>query len=55
MVFRHEMVEKRYKMNQRIQCEEKIFYFADMIVTSTNQEIENHLKNYEMPRNQNLK
>ena len=42
-----EMVEKRYKMSQRIESEEKIFYFADMIVTSTSEEIENHIKNYE--------
>ena len=42
-----EMVEKRYKMSQRIQSEEKIFYFADSIVTSTSEEIENHIKNYE--------
>ncbi len=41
------MVEKRYKMSQRIQSEEEIFYFADMIVTSTSQEIENHIKNYQ--------
>ncbi|HCY76988.1 MAG TPA: glycosyl transferase family 1 [Ignavibacteriales bacterium] len=42
-----EMIEKRYKMSQRIQSEEKIFYFADMIVTSTSQEIENHIINYQ--------
>ncbi|MBK7630484.1 MAG: HAD-IIB family hydrolase [Ignavibacteriales bacterium] len=42
-----EQVEKRYKMSQRIQSEEEIFYFADMIVTSTSQEIENHIKNYQ--------
>jgi sucrose-phosphate synthase len=42
-----EMAEKRYKFNQRIRSEEKVFYFADMIVTSTSQEIENHIKNYQ--------
>ncbi len=42
-----EMIEKRYKMSQRIQSEEKIFYFADMIVTSTSQEIENHIINHQ--------
>ncbi|HSL88089.1 MAG TPA: HAD-IIB family hydrolase, partial [Ignavibacteriaceae bacterium] len=42
-----EMMEKRYKMSQRISSEEKIFYFSDMIVTSTKQEIENHIKHYE--------
>ena len=41
-----EMAEKRYKFSQRIRSEEKIFYFADMIVTSTSQEIENHLNHY---------
>ena len=42
-----EMAEKRYKFSQRIRSEEKIFYFADMIVTSTSHEIENHIKNYQ--------
>lgn len=41
-----EMAEKRYKFTRRIQSEEIIFYFADMILTSTSQEIENHIKNY---------
>ena len=41
-----EMAEKRYKFTRRIQSEERIFYYADMIVTSTSQEIENHLKHY---------
>lgn len=42
-----EMIEKRYKISQRIDSEEKIFYFANMIVTSTSQEIENHLRHYD--------
>ncbi len=42
-----EMIEKRYKISQRIESEEKIFYFADMIVTSTSHEIENHLRHYD--------
>ncbi|MBS4035481.1 MAG: HAD-IIB family hydrolase [Ignavibacterium sp.] len=42
-----EMMEKRYKMSQRISSEEKIFYFSDLIVTSTKQEIENHINHYE--------
>lgn len=42
----HEMIEKRYKMDKRISAEEKIYFNADMIVTSTSQEIENHLNNY---------
>lgn len=41
-----DVMEKRYKISQRISAEEKIFYYADMIVTSTKQEIENHLKHY---------
>ncbi len=41
------MIEKRYKISKRIESEEKIFYFADVIVTSTSQEIENHVKHYE--------
>ncbi len=41
-----ELIEKRYKMSQRISAEEQIYFNADMIVTSTTQEIENHLKNY---------
>lgn len=41
-----EMMEKRYKMNRRISAEEQIYFNADMIVTSTTQEIENHTKNY---------
>ncbi len=42
-----EMIEKRYKISQRIESEEKTFYFADMIVTSTSHEIENHLRHYD--------
>lgn len=42
-----ESIEKRYKITHRIQSEEKIFYVADKIVTSTSQEIENHLKHYD--------
>ena len=41
-----DMIEKRYKISRRIQSEERIYYYADMIVTSTEQEIENHLKHY---------
>lgn len=42
-----EMIEKRYKISQRIQSEEKTLYYADMVVASTSQEIENHINNYE--------
>jgi sucrose-phosphate synthase len=41
-----EMIEKRYKMEKRISAEEQIYFNADMIVTSTTQEIENHIINY---------
>ena len=33
-------IEKRYKINHRIEVEENIIYYADMIITSTRQEIE---------------
>lgn len=42
-----EMIEKRYKMNRRISAEQQIYFNADMIITSTTQEIENHIKNYQ--------
>jgi len=42
-----EMAEKRYKFTRRIKSENIILNFADMIVTSTNQEIENCLKHYQ--------
>ena len=41
-----EAIEKRYKMDKRISAEEQIYFNADMIVTSTTQEIENHTNNY---------
>lgn len=41
-----ELIEKRYKMNKRIAAEEEIYNSADMIVTSTSQEIDNHMNNY---------
>lgn len=41
-----EMIEKRYKMSRRINAEERIYFNADMIVTSTTQEIENHTNHY---------
>lgn len=41
-----EMIEKWYKMEKRISAEEQIYFNADMIVTSTTQEIENHIINY---------
>ena len=41
-----ELIEKRYKMSRRISAEENIFNSADMIVTSTSQEIDNHANYY---------
>lgn len=41
-----ELIEKRFKFTTRIQNEEKTFLFADMIITSTSEEVESHLKNY---------
>ena len=41
-----EEIEKRYKISHRIKVEEDIIYFADMIVTSTNQEINNQYGDY---------
>ncbi len=42
-----DLIEKRYKITQRIQNEEKVFLFADMIVASTNEEVESHVNNYD--------
>lgn len=41
-----DMIEKRYKMSRRITAEEQIYFNADLIVTSTSQEIDNHTTNY---------
>lgn len=41
-----EMIEKRYKMSRRITAEEQIYFNADLIVTSTSQEVENHIYHY---------
>ncbi len=40
-------IEKRYKISHRIKIEEDIIYFADMIVTSTSQEIDKQYGDYE--------
>jgi sucrose-phosphate synthase len=42
-----EEIEKRYKINHRIDVEETIIYYTDMIVTSTSQEIEKQYGDYE--------
>ncbi len=39
-------IEKRYKISHRIKVEEDIIYFADMIVTSTRQEIKKQYGDY---------
>jgi sucrose-phosphate synthase len=41
-----EDVEKRYKINHRIDIEETVIYYADMIVTSTSQEIKEQYGEY---------
>ena len=41
-----ENIDKRYKMSRRTDAEEKIFHSVNFIITSTNQEIENHKKSY---------
>jgi sucrose-phosphate synthase len=42
-----EEINKRYKINQRIAAEESVIFFADRIVTSTNQEIKKQYGLYE--------
>lgn len=41
-----DLIEKRYKITQRINNEDKALFFADMIVASTNEEVESHLHHY---------
>jgi sucrose-phosphate synthase len=41
-----EDIEKRYKISHRIEVEEDVIYYADMIITSTNQEIEKQYGEY---------
>jgi len=42
-----EDIEKRYKLSHRIEVEENIIYLANMIVTSTHQEIKNQYGGYD--------
>ena len=42
-----EDIEKRYKLSHRIEVEEEIIYLANLIVTSTHQEIKNQYGDYE--------
>jgi sucrose-phosphate synthase len=41
-----EDVEKKYKISHRIEVEENIIYFANLIITSTKQEIQNQYGDY---------
>lgn len=41
-----DLIEKRYKISQRIQNEEMVLSFADMIVASTSEEVESHINHY---------
>lgn len=47
---KEEDIEKRYKITTRIEAEEETFFYADRIITSTNQEIE---KQYGLYDNKN--
>jgi len=40
-------IEKRYKINHRIEIEENIIHFANLIITSTSQEIEKQYGEYQ--------
>ncbi len=42
-----EDIEKRYKLSHRIEIEEEIIYLANLIITSTKQEIQNQYGGYE--------
>lgn len=42
-----EEIDKRYKIHTRIEAEEGVIFFADRIITSTNQEIEKQYSLYE--------
>ena len=42
-----EDIEKRYKLSHRIEVEEEIIYLANLIVTSTHQEIKNQYGDYD--------
>ena len=42
-----EDIEKKYKINNRIEVEENIIHFANLIITSTNQEIQKQYGDYE--------
>ncbi len=52
--FPFEEIEKRYKISHRIEIEEEVIYFADMIVTSTKQEIEKQYGDYNNSGGQNF-
>ena len=41
-----EDIEKRYKISHRIDVEENVIYYSDLIVTSTNQEIQKQYGDY---------
>ncbi|RPI68493.1 MAG: glycosyltransferase, partial [Ignavibacteriales bacterium] len=50
-----EEIEKRYKISHRINIEETVIYYADMIVTSTSQEIEKQYGDYKNSTSQKFK
>jgi sucrose-phosphate synthase len=51
----NEDIEKRYKISHRIEVEESIIYFVDMIVTSTKQEIQRQYGDYKNTNPQKFK
>ena len=50
-----EDIEKRYKITHRIEVEENVLYFADLIITSTRQEIRQQYGGYKNTNNELFK
>lgn len=50
-----EEIEKRYRISHRLKVEEDIIYFADMIVTSTRQEIKKQYGDYKNTQEKKFK
>lgn len=50
-----EDIEKRYKINHRIDVEEAVIYYADLIITSTSQEIEEQYGEYKNTSSEKFK
>ncbi len=52
--YKEDELEKRFKFKQRIEAEEDMIFFADKIITSTNQEIEDQYGMYENANKEKL-